>query len=151
MEASTYHCYLIESDNSAYNATYVGVTNSLERRIRQHNGEITGGAKYTARRRPWKYVLCVGPFHEYRHALQFEWAWKHAAPKRVRGMKGRIIKLAAVLSKDRCTRNAPLFSDLPPLIVSVLGELAETTRELLDAKLCPLIYEGKCELSDVVR
>ncbi len=26
---------------------YCGITNNLEKRIRQHNGELTGGAKYT--------------------------------------------------------------------------------------------------------
>jgi len=31
---------------------YTGVTTNLQRRIRQHNGTIKGGAKYTASRRP---------------------------------------------------------------------------------------------------
>ncbi|MEM1187338.1 MAG: GIY-YIG nuclease family protein [Pseudomonadota bacterium] len=31
---------------------YTGVTRDLERRLRQHNGEISGGARYTRARRP---------------------------------------------------------------------------------------------------
>lgn len=31
---------------------YTGIATDLGRRIRQHNGEITGGAKYTATRQP---------------------------------------------------------------------------------------------------
>jgi len=41
---------------------YTGVTTGLERRIRQHNGEIVGGANYTRARRPvalaW-YEVCI--------------------------------------------------------------------------------------------
>lgn len=33
--------------NTSHNKTYIGITNNMRRRIRQHNGEITGGAKYT--------------------------------------------------------------------------------------------------------
>jgi len=33
--------------NTSHNKTYIGITNNKQRRIRQHNGEITGGAKYT--------------------------------------------------------------------------------------------------------
>lgn len=33
--------------------TYVGITNNLERRIAQHNGEQPGGAKATRPGRPW--------------------------------------------------------------------------------------------------
>jgi predicted GIY-YIG superfamily endonuclease len=40
-----YIIYLII--NKSNNRTYVGITNNAERRIRQHNGLIKGGAKYT--------------------------------------------------------------------------------------------------------
>ncbi len=31
---------------------YCGITNNLDNRMRQHNGEIKGGAKYTRSRQP---------------------------------------------------------------------------------------------------
>ena len=33
--------------NSCNSKTYVGITNNFKRRIRQHNNEIKGGARYT--------------------------------------------------------------------------------------------------------
>ncbi|MGB0662535.1 MAG: GIY-YIG nuclease family protein [Pontibacterium sp.] len=35
---------------------YTGVTTQVQRRLRQHNGELVGGAKYTATRRPHQLV-----------------------------------------------------------------------------------------------
>ena len=40
-----YNVYLLKNTNN--NRTYLGITNNLERRLRQHNNEIKGGAKYT--------------------------------------------------------------------------------------------------------
>ena len=38
------------------NSLYCGITIDLEKRLKQHNGVLKGGAKYTRGRRPCKYV-----------------------------------------------------------------------------------------------
>ena len=35
---------------------YCGITNNIERRLKQHSGELKGGAKYTLSRRPCNLV-----------------------------------------------------------------------------------------------
>jgi predicted GIY-YIG superfamily endonuclease len=45
MENAEYLVYLLI--NTKNNCTYIGSTNNSIRRLRQHNGEIVGGAKYT--------------------------------------------------------------------------------------------------------
>ena len=45
--------YLLECGNDSF---YCGITNNLERRLKQHNGEIKGGAKYTRSYLPCKLV-----------------------------------------------------------------------------------------------
>jgi putative endonuclease len=40
----------------ADSSLYTGITTDLTRRIRQHNGELLGGARYTSARRPVKLV-----------------------------------------------------------------------------------------------
>jgi putative endonuclease len=42
---SNYLVYVLINTNN--NKTYVGITNNYNRRIRQHNSELVGGAKYT--------------------------------------------------------------------------------------------------------
>jgi len=55
-----YIVYLLK--NTVSNYTYVGITNNPERRIRMHNGEIRGGAKYTTINKGngnWIYYGCI--------------------------------------------------------------------------------------------
>ena len=60
--------------------TYVGATLNFSRRIRQHNTELVGGAKYTTNAKKkfsnqdWKPLFIVHNFPHQRSALQFEWA-----------------------------------------------------------------------------
>lgn len=48
-----WHVYLLRC---ADNTLYCGITTDLQKRLRQHNGEIVGGAKYTKTRQPCQLV-----------------------------------------------------------------------------------------------
>ena len=61
---------------------YVGYTTCVLRRLRQHNGEISGGARQTRRIRlrtgcEWRVSQVTTGFPDKKSALQFEWAPKH--------------------------------------------------------------------------
>ena len=54
----------------------------MTRRLRQHNGECKGGAKYTHTSRPWKIYGYVRGFGENKSmVLKFEWWWKFMSRK----------------------------------------------------------------------
>jgi predicted GIY-YIG superfamily endonuclease len=62
--------------------TYIGATLNPERRLRQHNGILVGGAKATGRRPgDWYRVCRITQFASFRAALSFEWHWKHFSKK----------------------------------------------------------------------
>ena len=67
-----YYVYLLV--HNKHNRTYLGITNNLKRRIRQHNCEIKGGAKYTSRNLcngKWSYYLLI-PNLTKRQSLSYE-------------------------------------------------------------------------------
>lgn len=75
-----FHCvyFLVSGNPRSGDVFYVGYTVNPIRRLRQHNGELVNGAKYTSRHgRPWEMVCCVSGFSEDRLALRFEWMWQH--------------------------------------------------------------------------
>jgi predicted GIY-YIG superfamily endonuclease len=55
---------------------YVGSTTDPARRIRQHNGEIQGGGRYTSKHRPWKPRALFGPYDNRSDAFKAEKALK---------------------------------------------------------------------------
>ena len=91
-------CYILKSADPKSNYTYNGYTVNLERRIRQHNGEITGGARTTAARRPWEFIMIITSIDEKFNrstALSLEWHIRYPTnkkprPKEYQGPIGRI-------------------------------------------------------------
>ena len=65
-DVTTWFVYLVRCADDSF---YTGVTTDLPRRLRQHNGEIAGGAGYTRGRRPVCLVwseACVDRSHAQR-------------------------------------------------------------------------------------
>ncbi len=54
MSRAAWQVYLLRC---ADGSLYCGVTTDLARRLRQHNGELPGGARYTRARRPVSLLL----------------------------------------------------------------------------------------------
>ena len=103
------------------NRTYIGATNDPAHRLRQHNGEIAGGAKAT-RGQQWTQAFTVSGFPDWCATLQFEWAWKHQKPRRP-GLAGKIRSLAQLIALPRPTATALPYSLYPtPITFNVTAE-----------------------------
>lgn len=110
---SDWQLYIIENKG----CTYVGVSPDPIRRLRQHNGEIKGGAKYTTSKGPgWEHVCLISGFQDKIQAMQFEWAVKHVQPRNAGGIINRLKKLCVVLNKNKWTSKAPHACGIPLII-----------------------------------
>jgi structure-specific endonuclease subunit SLX1 len=121
-------CYcLIRADSGA---SYVGATVDMSHRIRQHNCEIKGGAKYTssavAAGHTWKILCTVGGFPDSRAALQFEWKWKALTAKKGVPALKRVHALITLLNSERSTSTAEPFASYEPLRVEIHWRRPET-------------------------
>tara|TARA_Y100000816_G_scaffold107424_1_gene74891 strand:- start:2791 stop:3168 length:378 start_codon:yes stop_codon:yes gene_type:complete len=112
------YVYFIESTNGS---TYIGATVNLEKRIRQHNKEIKGGAVATSNKvlngEVWSYICYVENFPTFNEALKFEWRWKQISrilhkknPKQTPKEK-RLEALKILLNLDKPTSKAMLYSE----------------------------------------
>ncbi len=68
-QKSSWWVYVLVSSNKR---TYVGSTTEPLRRVRQHNGEIRGGAKCTRSHRPWSLGRVYGPYESRSAAFRAE-------------------------------------------------------------------------------
>lgn len=100
------------------NSTYVGATVDLDKRLRQHNKEITGGAIATSNKvvkgLTWHRSCHVSGFPDWPAALQFEWRWKQLSrklPSRMFPLERRLQALQELLSLDRPTSKAIPYDD----------------------------------------
>jgi structure-specific endonuclease subunit SLX1 len=113
--------YLLESTSGA---TYVGATVDVDRRLRQHNKEIKGGAHATAAKvskgETWSRICYVEGFPDWQATLQFEWRWKQLSRKlpSMKPLKKRMLALKQLLDLERPTQKAKLYTEwtTPPSI-----------------------------------
>lgn len=73
------YCYLLSNNGRSY----IGATVNLDKRLKQHNGELAGGAKYT-KGRVWNRLCHISGFNSWSECLKFEWRWKWLS-KKVKG------------------------------------------------------------------
>lgn len=114
----SYYVYFIYSTNTN---TYIGATVDLDKRIRQHNMIIKGGAVATSRKvkqgEMWQYYCYVENFPTWNEALKFEWRWKHLSRQiqknnpRIKPIEKRLQALEELLQLERPTSTAMLYSE----------------------------------------
>jgi predicted GIY-YIG superfamily endonuclease len=120
MSNTKWHVYLLLND--AHTRTYVGATVDPDRRLRQHNAELVGGARATARDH-WTRVCLVSGFPDERAALQFEWMWKHLSRKEraADALERRYNALRVLLESGRSSsQSEPFDSYMAPLVVDII-------------------------------
>ena len=111
------YVYLLISTNGN---SYVGATVDLERRLRQHNKEIKGGAHApgvkVAQGETWTRAAHVSGFPDWQAALQFEWRWKHLTrkyPSKMNPLERRMTALKELLALERPTSKAMAYTEWP--------------------------------------
>lgn len=96
--------------------TYIGCTIKMATRLRQHNGEITGGARQTAKGRPWSVVCTVSGFRTKYEGLKFEYAWrrvhKNSRPRPPYTVDGRCVSLQKLMEMEKWSSKSPLASEV---------------------------------------
>ncbi len=108
--------YFIQSTNGS---TYIGATVNLDKRIRQHNKEIKGGASATSIKvlqgEVWSYVCYVENFPTWNEALKFEWRWKQLSRQiqktkpTLKPIEKRLEALNILITLDKSTSKAIPF------------------------------------------
>jgi structure-specific endonuclease subunit SLX1 len=119
------YCLIASNGNS-----YIGATVDLNRRLRQHNGEIVGGAVATKiqvkKGEVWQRACYMKGMPDWRTALQVEWRWKQLSrklPKSKLPLERRMMALSQLLLLERPTSKAIAYAEWkqPPEIVFEMG------------------------------
>lgn len=99
--AKPWFCYILATEDDS--ATYVGATVDPDRRLRQHNKELAGGARATGARvgagHTWRRLCRISGFPDNHAALQFEWRLKSL------GRRKELARLGPIERRMRCLRD----------------------------------------------
>lgn len=136
--------YLLSSTKGT---TYIGATVSLDRRLRQHNGEIKGGAKVTSKfPGTWSRIGYVSGFPDWKAALQFEWRWKQLSRRQTgKPLEKRFKALHHLLHLDKSTSVAQPFSEwtLPRVVTWETSDAQNRFNQLVLATMDPPLGANK--------
>jgi ribA/ribD-fused uncharacterized protein len=135
-------CYLLFTDGGR--RTYIGATNDPDRRLRQHNRELVGGARAT-QGKAWNRLVYIHGFPDWTAALQFEWAWKRIS-RPFPGVAGKIHGLYLLLQKGKSTSSSipyicfsgPLYSYFSTSHLKAMEKI-ESIQKLLVALCAPAL------------
>lgn len=119
-------CYLLYSESTK--RSYIGATVNMNRRIRQHNREIKGGAKMTGYGMPWTIICNIKGFQNESQAKQFEWKFQRIRRSKNKpdyikfktsrtcdnpALKNKILCLYWMLNLEKWTSLAPEANTVP--------------------------------------
>ena len=117
-----YNYILLWKNNNKFR-TYNGMTNNIERRLRQHNNILKGGAKATTnmiKKYPdseWKIICYISDFENKSEAMKAEWRirrpdFKKYKKKEFIGPEGRIRGLNYIINNsEKWTSTSKLIKD----------------------------------------
>ena len=117
-------CYLITNSESR---TYIGYTNDFKKRIRQHNGELSGGAKYTTAHKGisgWEPVALITGIEDKSTCLSLEWRMKKKRNSKGKlkpssGIDARLKNIFEIIEEDKITSNSVPVSSLENITIIV--------------------------------
>ena len=121
----SYYCYLLYTNTKH---TYIGATIDIDHRLRQHNGELVGGAKYTKiqiqKGLSWNRICYITNIPEWKSALQIEWKWKQLSRTEYKSIRHPIIRrlycLKKLLELEKPTSKSipyDAYPNGPPIII----------------------------------
>ena len=121
-----FFCYIVANDRDR---TYNGYTTNLRRRLRQHNGELVGGARATRGRGPWHFVAVLTSLDWTcgATAMRHEWSIKYPTRKRPRpkafdGALGRVMSLRHVFEhmvRIECSDRLVLYASADAMVAAL--------------------------------
>ena len=138
-------CYILRNTDPRFRTmTYNGSTNDPIRRLRQHNEEISGGAKAThGKGRAWEIYVLLSGFETHVNALSCEWLIKHPSGKpgkrdpRYCGVGGRVKSLNDVLVVPKWTSKCLIENKDVQYKLHIVEDMAH----LLDRTIIPANIE----------
>jgi predicted GIY-YIG superfamily endonuclease len=123
------YCYLLYIPGT--NRTYIGATNDPAHRLRQHNGELKGGAKAT-KGKQWTQAFYLSGFPDWSTTLQFEWAWKYHSRGKP-GLAGKLKGLKELLALTRPTKTAVPYAYWATPVALEATQSQRTALQKIDA------------------